>query len=106
MVYAKRYTYTLHCVYIVTTLRLSQGQKRRLEEAQRVLEARRGRSVAKGEVVERLARFALERRGEWAQEPLPEPVPWRDDPLFDPDIGFDMGKTDERTVHRLLYGRR
>lgn len=93
-------------VYLVTTLRLSLAQKRRLEEAQKVLEARKGRSLAKGEVVERLARFALERRGEWAEEERGDEAPWRDDPLFDPDIGFDMGKTDERSVDKLLYGRR
>lgn len=90
----------------MTTLRLTGAQKRKLEEARQVLEALEGDRVTQGEAVEFLAGFALEHRTDLARRQNPEKPSWIDDPLLDPEIGFDMGKTDERTRDRLLYGRR
>ena len=28
----------------------------------------------------------------------------RDDPFFDPSLVFDLGKTDARTIDKILYG--
>lgn len=100
------YTYSNHDVYHVTTIRLTPAQKRKLEGARKVIEAHRGRRMSRGEAVAHLAEFALDRRAELVEQ-NPEVKPsWLDDPLLDPNIGWDMGYTDEKTVDRLLYGRK
>jgi hypothetical protein len=90
----------------VTTLRLTQAQKRKVEKARKLLAARQGRRVTQGDVVERLADKALEDPAWWVEQGPQEESPWKDDPLTSPDIGWDFGPTDYRTVDRLLYGRR
>ena len=93
-------------VYTMTTLRLTPSQKRTLEKARQVLSSRSGRRISQGEAVEQFARFAFERRADLGRGADSELPPWKDDPLFDPDIGFRLGRTDERSVDRLVYGRR
>jgi len=93
-------------VYTVTTIRLTASQKRSLERARSVLRKSRRREVPRGEAVAVLAEFALRHReslaaGGEGDERIPE-----DDPLFDFSIVFDIGRTDERTHDRVLYGRR
>jgi hypothetical protein len=93
-------------VYIVTTVRLTPGQKRKLDGALKVIEGYRGRRLSRGEAVEALADFAMERRADLAQRTDEERPEWMDDPLLDPDFGFNFGRTDEKSVDRLVYGRR
>ena len=90
----------------MTTVRLSKGQKRKLEEALAIRAKRSGRNLSRGEAIERLAEFALDRKEDWAQESQREEPTWEGHTLFDPNIGWDMGYTDEKTVDQLLYGRR
>ena len=90
----------------MTTIRLTPAQKRKLEGARKVIEGYRGRRMSRGEAVEELADFALGRRAEFAGVADEEIPPWKDDPLFAPDFGFDFGKTDEKSVDRLVYGRK
>lgn len=90
----------------MTTIRLTPSQKRKLDRALKVIEGYRGRRLSRGEAVESLADFAMDRRDQLAAEAEGRAPDWRDDPIFAPDFGWDMGYTDEKTVDRLLYGRR
>lgn len=92
-------------VYIVTTIRLTPAQKRKVDGALKVIEGYRGRRLSRGEVVAKAVDVAMRHRDELADEEEGAPE-WRSDPIFDRDIGIDMGKTDGRTVKRLLYGMR
>lgn len=101
------YTYLTHYVYIVTTVRLTDAQKRKLEGARKLIAARRGQRVSQGDTIERLVDFAMEHSAGWAEAgSKEEEESLLDDPLLDPNIGWNMGPTDHRTVDRLLYGRR
>lgn len=85
---------------------MTGSQKARLEKALEILRAATGRRMSRGESVAALADFALRHRallakskGELAQS--------RDrDPFFDATLVFDVGRTDERTHDRTLYGGR
>ena len=89
----------------MTTLRLSPSQKRILERARKIFEARAGRAISQGEMVERLSEFALDERELWAQT-ADSGDSLKDDPIFDYRLTFSAGKTDASTVDRVLYGRR
>ncbi|HEX9340482.1 MAG TPA: hypothetical protein VF992_04850 [Thermoplasmata archaeon] len=90
----------------MTTLRLTELQKRKLRKASEILEAVTGRRFPHGDAVEALAEFALRHRELLAEESTEfEAVP-EEDPFFDLSIVFDMGRTDARTIDRLLYGRK
>lgn len=90
----------------MTTIRLSEPQKRKLEEAGAILSASLGRRLTEGEIVEALARVALQKRA-WLDEVFGEEVPdYANDPFFDMAIRFDGPRTDARTHDRVLYGWR
>ncbi len=90
----------------MTTIRLTPTQKRKLEGARKVIEAHRGRRLSRGEAVAELAEFAMERRADLVNEDRNAEPPWKDDPLLDPDIGFHFGRTDAKSIDRLIYGGR
>jgi hypothetical protein len=90
----------------MTTIRLTPPQKRKLEAAGRVLQAALGRRLTKGEMVERLAEVALEKRA-WLDEVFSAEAPdYADDPLFDFSLVTEGAKTDARSHDRILYGGR
>lgn len=90
----------------MTTIRLTDPQKRKLEEASKVLSAALGRRLTRGEVVERLAEVALQKRA-WLDEVFGNEEPdYANDPFFDMSIVADMGRTDARSHDRILYGWR
>ena len=82
----------------MTTIRLTPAQNRKLEGARKIFEARRGRRLSLGQVVAELADF-IRRTAEEAR-------PCSGDPLLDPKIGWHFGRTDEKSVDKLVYGRR
>ena len=87
-----------------TSVRLRTAQKRKLEEAVKLLERRLGRRMTRGQAVTALADAAL-RKPELLDEAAGQlDLDLRDDPFFDPSFAFDMGKTDARTLDKLLYG--
>jgi hypothetical protein len=87
-------------------VRLSEAQKRKLEEAGQVVSAAVGRRLTRGELIERLAELALRKRA-WLDEVFGKGEPdYADDPLFDMSIVFDAGPTDARSHDRVLYGWR
>jgi len=88
----------------VTTVRLTPAQKRKLEGARKVIEAHRGRRLSRGEAVAELSDFAMERRADLAASSQRKDPPWKDDPLLAPDFGFHFGRTDAKSIDRLLYG--
>jgi hypothetical protein len=88
------------------TVRFTPSQKRRLDAALKVIEGYRGRRLSRGEAIAQLADRASKRPAEFAEPLTPETPEWLNDPIFDPNFGIDMGRTDEKTVDRLLYGRR
>jgi hypothetical protein len=93
-------------LYTMTTIRLTTLQKRKLEEAGKILSSKLGRRLTRGEVVERLAEVALEKRA-WLDEVFGSDEPdYASDPLFDMSIVADMGRTDARSHDRILYGWR
>jgi len=87
-----------------TSIRLGSAQKRKLEQAARLLERRSGRRVTHGQAVEALADAALRRPNllDAATDRLD--LDLTSDPFFDPSFVFDMGKTSARIVDKLLYG--
>lgn len=91
-------------MYTMTTVRLSKRQKKRLESGRRLLESLSHRKWSRGEVVERLAEFALDHRDLLASSGSEETLDRRNDPFFDLSIVFPGGPTDERTIDRVLYG--
>jgi hypothetical protein len=91
---------------MTTTIRLTRDQKRKLQEAQDILQKRSTRKVSQGEAVRALAEFALRNRVLLAKSSEDEPPDLEDDPFYDLSIVFDFGATDARTHDRVLYGRR
>jgi hypothetical protein len=89
----------------MTTVRLTDPQKEKLEKVLEILEATLGRKLSRGEAIEALADFAARNREALthSEEQLGQ---LRDDPFFDLSLTFDLGPTDERTHDRLLYRRR
>lgn len=88
----------------MTTVRLTTAQKSKLEKAAEVLRNTRGRRVSRGEAVAALAEFALRHR-ELLAAAAERDVRRDDDPFFDLSLTFDLGRTDEKTHDRVLYGR-
>jgi len=91
---------------MMTTIRLSAEQKGRLREAEEILERTAGRRISQGEVVARLAEFALRNRALLAKSLSSDSPDLAHDPFYDTSIVFDAGPTDARTLDRVLYGRR
>lgn len=87
-----------------TSIRLGSSQKRKLEQAAKLLERRLGRRVSHGQAVEALADAALRRPQLLDQAAERMDLDLRDDPFFDPSFVFDLGKTDARTIDKILYG--
>ena len=87
----------------VTSTRLTDNQKDKLLRVVEVMRKVRGRSVSQGEAVEALADLALGNRGLLA-DPAEGVRP--NDSFWDTSLTFDLGRTDERTHDRALYGRR
>src|SRR3972149_5156291 len=87
-----------------TSNRLGSAQKRKLEQAARLLERRSGRRVTHGQAVEALADAALRRPDllDAATDRLD--LDLTSDPFFDPSFVFDMGKTTARIVDKLPSG--
>ncbi len=86
-----------------TSIRLGSLQKRKLEQAAKLLEWRLGRRVSHGQAVEALADAALRNPQLLDQATERIDVDLRDDPFFDPSLVFDLGKTDARTIDKILY---
>ena len=92
-------------LYTMTTIRLTEAQKDLLNRATGILEGVLGRSLSQGEAVEALATFALRNRALLAKSSRESARSLENDPFYDMSIIFDMGKTDERTVDKVLYGK-
>jgi len=91
---------------MTTTVRLTAAQKRKLQEAQAILQKRSPRKISQGQAIGALAEFALRNRVLLASAAEVAPQSLDDDPFYDLSIVFDLGPTDERTHDRVLYGRR
>jgi len=91
---------------MATTVRLTAAQKRKLEEAQAILQKRSTRKISQGEAIGVLAEFALRNRVLLATAAKDARRAIEDDPFYDMSIVFDFGPTDARTHNRVLYGRR
>ncbi len=89
----------------MTTVRLSDAQRRRLEEGKRVLEDAEGKKLTQGEAIAELAQFTIRHRGILAEEPQAARLDLEGDSLLDMTLVFDMGRTNPRTIDRLLYGK-
>ncbi len=89
----------------MTTIRLTEAQKELLNRATGILEGVLGRGLSQGEAVEALATFALRNRALLATSSKESARSLETDPFYDMSIAFDIGKTDERTVDKVLYGR-
>lgn len=89
----------------MTTVRLTPSQKLKVRKASEILRSIVGRNVTQGETVAALADFALRHRELLADMASEATVHREDDPFFDLSLTFDLGKTDERTHDRVLYGR-
>lgn len=87
-----------------TSIRLRSTQKRKLEQAARLLERRSGRKVTHGQAVEALADAAIRKPGliDAAADRLD--LDLSKDTFFDPSFVFDMGTTNARMLDKLLYG--
>jgi len=87
-----------------TSIRLGTAQKRKLEQAAKLLERRSGRRVTHGQAVEALADAALRRPNllDAATDRLD--LDLTRDPFFEPSFVFDMGKTNALIIDKLLYG--
>lgn len=92
-------------LYTMTTIRLTEAQKDLLNRATGILEGVLGRRLSQGEAVEALATFALRNRALLASSSKDSARSLENDPFYDASIVFDMGKTDERTVDKVLYGK-
>ena len=91
---------------MTTTIRLTSAQKRKLREAQAILQKHSTRRISQGEAIGALAEFALRNRVLLAKASQDAPPVLDGDPFYDLSITFDLGATDERTHDRVLYGRR
>ena len=90
----------------MTTIRLTRSQKDKLERASRIMRSVTGRKVSQGQTVEMLAEFALRQRALLAASVNESSIDFEKDPFFDLSIAWDLGRTDARTVDRVLYGRK
>jgi hypothetical protein len=86
------------------SVRLGSLQKRKLEQAAKLLERRLGRRVSHGQAVEALADAAIRKPLLLDQAAERMDLDLRDDPFFDPSLVFHLGKTDARTIDKILYG--
>jgi hypothetical protein len=93
-------------MYTMSTVRLTDAQKRRLTDGQRLLEGAEGRKLTQGEAIAELAQFALRHREILAARPHAARAELYDDPLLDSTLVIDMGPTDASSIDRLLYGKR
>lgn len=91
---------------MTTTIRLTSTQKRKLQEAQAILQKHSTRKISQGETIEALAEFALRNRVLLARATDDTDRDLENDPFYDLSIVFDLGPTDSRTHDRILYGRR
>ena len=91
---------------MATTIRLTSAQKRKLQEAQAILQKHSTRKISQGEAIGALAEFALRNRVLLAKASSEADRDLEGDPFYDLSITFDLGATDERTHDRVLYGRR
>lgn len=98
------YIVTYTCIHM-TTLRLTLEQKETLRKASKILETALGRKVSQGDAVEALAEFALRHRDILSRAADELALVPPDDPFFDLSLTFDLGRTDERSHDRLLYGK-
>lgn len=89
----------------MTTLRLTLEQKETLRKASEILEMALGRKVSQGDAVGALAEFALRHRDILSRAADELALVPPDDPFFDLSLAFDLGRTDERSHDRLLYGK-
>src|SRR5213080_427192 len=96
----------MHAYAMTTTVRLTSAQKRKLQEAQAILQKRSTRKISQGEAIGAFADFALQNRVLLASDAKDMRQALEDDPFYDLSIVFDLGPTDARTLDRLLYGRR
>lgn len=96
--------YAYRCHMSATSIRLGSTQKRKLEQAAKLLERRLGRRVSQGQAVEALADAALRRPQLLDQAAERMDLDLRADPFFNPSLVFDLGKTDARTIDKILYG--
>ena len=92
-------------MYTVTTVRLTPAQKRRLHEAKQLLEGVEGRKLSHGEAIAAMAEFATRHREVLAEQPSDASAEIEGDPLLDLSLVFNMGRTDARSIDRLLYGQ-
>src|SRR5271169_4618688 len=100
-------SYTLSVyTYTMTTVRLTGSQKAQLEASQRLLENVEGRKLTQGEAIEELAQFALRHREILAEDPGASGSVAAEDPMFDPAVEVEMGKTGPDTIDRVLYRKR
>ncbi|MFZ1024282.1 MAG: hypothetical protein WAN87_09115 [Thermoplasmata archaeon] len=90
----------------MTTVRLNEIQRRRLEAGRRLLEGAEGRKLTQGEAIAEMAQFALRHREILAETPFAASADLETDPLLDMTLTIDMGRTSPHTVDRLLYGKR
>ena len=96
----------MHVYDMSTTIRLSSAQKRKLQEAQAILQKQSTRKISQGSAVVALAEFALRNRVLLVRASEGTRQALKDDPFYDLSIVFDVGPTDARTHDRVLYGRR
>src|SRR5204863_8073529 len=96
----------MHVYGMSTTIRLSSAQKRKLQEAQAILQKQSTRKISQGKAVVALAEFALRNRVLLVRASEGTRRALKDDPFYDLSIVFDAGPTDARTHDRVLYGRR
>ena len=90
----------------MTTVRLTPEQKRHLQAGKRLLEGVEGRTLSHGEAIVAMAEFTTRHRELLAEQPSDASSEIEGDPLLDLSLLFDMGRTDARTVDRVLYGKR
>src|SRR5438876_11775522 len=96
----------MHVYDMSTTIRLSSAQKRKLQEAQAILQKQSTRKISQGMAVVALAEFALRNRVLLVRASEETRRALKDDPFYDLSIVFDVGPTDARTHDRVVYGTR
>jgi hypothetical protein len=90
----------------MTTVRLNDAQRRRLEAGRRLLEGAEGRKLTQGQAIAEMAQFALRHREILAEKPFAASADLETDPLLDMTLTINMGRTSPQTVDRLLYRKR
>lgn len=84
---------------------MTPSQKLKLRKASEILRNTLGKRLSQGETVAALAEFALRHRELLADAIAKKDISREDDPFFDLSLTFDLGRTDEKTHDRDLYGR-